>query len=345
VTGVTAEPALPTGVATGVGSMPGEDLAAALRLVLDELTDLPHLPELPARSAAASATGRAVAMLADLGADLQPAGWRLTDAPGRDHRRARSLLAQDLDVLEEQTQGYTGAFKVQATGPWTLAATVERPRGDRLLADHGARRELAQSLAEGLAAHVEEVRRRVPGARVVAQVDEPGLPAVLAGSVPTASGFHRHRSVGVAEGVDGLRTVLDAAADAGAAPVVHCCAETVPVEVLTRAGARAVSVDMARISRGRYDDYARLLDQGVGLWLGVVPSTDPDPAPRDADLVQRVQRLLDDLGFDPDEAGPRVVVTPTCGLAGATTGWARRALVLAGHVARHLSASRGRMGA
>ncbi|MDQ4085535.1 MAG: methionine synthase, partial [Actinomycetota bacterium] len=144
----------PTGVATGVGSMPGEDLAEAVRVVLGELTDLAHLPELPGRGAAASMTGRAVAVLADLGADLQPAGWRLTDAPGRDQRRARSLLAQDLDVLEEQAQGYQGAFKVQVAGPWTLAATVERPRGDRLLADHGARRELAQSLAEGVAAHV-----------------------------------------------------------------------------------------------------------------------------------------------------------------------------------------------
>ena len=78
-------------------------------------------------------TGRALAVMAELGADLQPAGWRLTDAPGIDHRRARSLLAQDLDGLEEQAQGYDGAFKVQVAGPWTLAATVERPRGDKVL--------------------------------------------------------------------------------------------------------------------------------------------------------------------------------------------------------------------
>ena len=61
-------------------------------------------------------------MIGDLGFDLQPAGWRLTDAPGVDHRRARSLLAQDLDMFEELTQGYEGQLKVQLTGPWTLAA-------------------------------------------------------------------------------------------------------------------------------------------------------------------------------------------------------------------------------
>ncbi len=84
---------------------------------------------------------------------------------------------------------------MQVAGPWTLAATVERPRGDRLLADHGARRELAQALAEGVRGHVADLRRRVPGATLLVQVDEPVLPAVLAGQVPTASGFGRHRSV------------------------------------------------------------------------------------------------------------------------------------------------------
>ena len=33
--------------ATGVGSMPGEDFAESVRLVLDELPDLPHLPRFP----------------------------------------------------------------------------------------------------------------------------------------------------------------------------------------------------------------------------------------------------------------------------------------------------------
>ena len=83
-----------TARATGVGSMPGEDFAQSLRIVLDVLPDLPHLPELPGRGAIADLTGRAVAVTAELGFDLQPAGWRLTDAPGVDHRRARSRLAQ-----------------------------------------------------------------------------------------------------------------------------------------------------------------------------------------------------------------------------------------------------------
>jgi len=336
-------PEPPTGVATGVGSLPGEDFHEAVRMVLGVLEDLPHMPELPARSAAASLTGRAVAMLADLGADLQPAGWRLTDAPGRDQRRAVSLLAQDLDVLEELTQDYEGPFKIQVAGPWTLAATVERPRGDRLLADHGARRDLAQSLAEGVGGHIDDLRRRVPGARAVVQVDEPALPAVLSGAVPTASGFHRHRSVAAPEAVEALRWVLDAVTAAGAVPVVHCCADSVPVGLLAKAGARAVSVDASRVGSDEYDAYAGLLDEGVGLWLGVVPTSEPQPVPRDTDLLRRVRRLLEDLGVDPESAGSRCVVTPACGLAGATPAWARRALTLSRQVAGHLSGADGKM--
>jgi hypothetical protein len=110
-----------------------------------------------------------------------------------------------------------------------------------------------------------------------------------------------------------------------------------------RAGARAVSVDATRITRARYDDYAALLDRGVGLWLGLVPAADPDPVPRDSDLVVRGRRLLEDIGVDPDTAGERCVVTPVCGLAGATPGWARQAQRLSRQVSRHLSATGGRM--
>jgi methionine synthase II (cobalamin-independent) len=336
-----------TVLATGVGSFPGEDAAAfdqALRVVLGELPDLPHLPELPGRGAPADMTGRALAVVAELGADLQPAGWRLTgSAPGIDQRRARSLLAQDLDALEEQTQGYDGRLKVQVTGPWTLAATVERRTGDRLLADHGARRELAQALAEGLRVHLADLRRRVPGAALTVQVDEPALPAVLAGKVPTASGFHRHRSVDDPAASPALEWVMAAIEESGATPVVHCCAPEVPIGLLVGAGARGVSVDLGALGPSAYDGLAAVLESGRTLMLGVVPATDPatDPVswPDDGSLTERVLRVLDMLGLDPtgpDTQGD-LVVTPSCGLAGASPAWARRACELSARVARNLA--------
>lgn len=327
--------------ASGIGSLPGEDLAEALRIVLGELPDLPHLPELPARGAIASMTGRTLAVVAGLDADLQPAGWRLTGssgAAGVDHRRARSLLAQDLDALEEQTQGYAGPLKVQVAGPWTLAATVERPRGDRILADHGARRDLAQALAEGVAQHVADVRRRVGGADpLVVQVDEPALAAVLAGRVPTASGYGRHRSVDRPEASEALGWVLAAIADAGAEPWVHSCAPGTPLDLLRGAGARGLAVDVGVLGAEDHDALAEALEAGESVALGVVPSTDPAAAPTEKQVVESVLRWLDMLGLDPEEVGERLVLTPSCGLAGASGTWARRALTLVRSAAASLT--------
>ncbi len=329
---------------TGIGSMPGDDQTAydeALRVVLGELPDLAHLPEVPGRGAGAMMTGRGLAVVADLGADLQPAGWRLTGhggSPGVDHRRARSLLGQDLDRLEEQTQGYAGTLKVQVAGPWTLAATVEKPRGDRVLSDAGARRELAQALAEGLAGHVADLRRRLPAIdRLVVQVDEPSLPAVLAGSVPTASGFGRHRTVHPPEASEALAWVLTSISDAGAEPWVHCCATGAPLDLLVGAGARGLAVDLAVTTAADHDRLAELLESGGSVVLGVVPATDPDEDIGDGPLTERVLRWLDMVGLDRAEVADRLVVSPTCGLAGATPAWSRRALALARTVAAHLA--------
>jgi methionine synthase II (cobalamin-independent) len=323
--------------ATGLGSMPGDDVVEATRVVLGELPDLPHLPELPARGAIAGMTGRTAGLVSDLGFDLQPAGWRLTDAAGVDHRRARSLLAQDLDVLEEQTQGYDGLLKVQVAGPWTFAATVEKPRGDKVLADVGARRDLAQALAAGVAEHLADVRRRVPGASLVLQVDEPALPAVLAGAVPTASGFHRHRSVDLPLASQALEWVLEAAGGAGATTVVHCCAAEVPVGLFRGAGADGVSVDLGVLAAGAYDELATVLDDGGQAWLGVVPTSSLHP-PTTRAALDRARRLLDMLGFDPEEVAGRVVLTPACGLAGATPDHARQALTSVREAAAELTA-------
>ena len=324
-------------IATGVGSLPGEDYAEAVRLVLGELPDLPHVPELPARGVTAAITGRGLALVAGLAVDLQPAGWRLTDASGGDHRRARSLLAQDLDVVEELAQDYAGTFKTQVAGPWTLAATVEKPRGDKVLSDHGARRELAQSLAEGITVHLADLRRRLRGVdRWIVQVDEPALAAVVNAQVPTASGFGRHRRVDPPEASAHLEWVVAAITDAGAEAWVHSCAPQTPWSLVAGTGVSGLSADLDQLSAGDLDALAQALEAGRTAALGIVPATDPSGDPSDARLTERVQRLLDMLGLDPEAVREQLVVTPTCGLAGASPTWAAKALRLSATVARNL---------
>lgn len=320
------------GTATGVGSYPGDDPREALRIVLGELPELPHLPELPARGPGADLTGRTAGLLIDLPVHLEPSGWRFSDRPGRDTRRSLDHLARDLDALEELAGAHDGPFKIQVCGPWTLAATIELRSGERALRDPGAVRDLTASLAEGVAAHVAEVRRRLPAAEVLLQIDEPGLPSVLAGTVPTASGFSRLRAVEEPVAEAALRSVIEAA---GAYPIVHCCARNVPYALLRGAGAQALSVDLSLVSKRDDDAVGETIDAGTALFLGAVPATDA-ALPSLRATAEPVRELWRRLGFPPARLAEQVVITPACGMAGASPRHVRDALKRCRDTARML---------
>lgn len=308
------------GTATGVGSLPGEDPARAQREVLELLPALPYLVELPARGPGADMIGRGAALLVDLPVDLQPAGWRLVDRPGREVRRAHDLMSRDLDALAEAADGWAGLIKLQVVGPWTLAAELELPRGDKALSDRGAVVDLAESLADGVAAHVKRVAALVPGAQLVVQVDEPALPAVRLGHVRTASGFSVLRTPEAPELRDLLARVLAAAPRCG----VHCCARDVPVGLLRDAGASWVSLDLTLLDPVREDDaLGEALEAGIGLVLGVDGAA-RDPSAPVAELARR-------LALPADLWLPSVVLAPRCGLAGFSpaAAWAQQRAVVA----------------
>ncbi|MFL6240984.1 MAG: methionine synthase [Actinomycetes bacterium] len=329
-------PPWPPGSATGVGSLPGTDIDEAVRLVLGELPDFPHLPELPQRGPGADMIGRAAALLTDLHVDLQPSGWRLTDRAGMDERRARDFLARDLDALEEHAADYAGALKVQVVGPWTLSASLERSRGDRALADHGARRDLAESLADGLTEHVTEIGKRVPRARICVQLDEPSTPAVLSGMVPSAVGYRTVAAVEASVVADVLRVVVDSVVAAHATPLIHCCASRPPIDVFRAAGARAVSVDGAQLDPSDDDMIGAAVEGNTCLLVGLLPSTGPGVPPVVRDIVAPARGLWRRLGFSPERLAHVVVVTPACGLADASEGWVRTAMRLARQAGRVL---------
>nr|WP_225846406.1 methionine synthase [Streptomyces sp. HPF1205] len=320
------------GTATGVGSMPGGDAREAAKVATEAVEGMPFLAELPARGPGADMTGRTLGMLVELYARLEPSGWRFGDRPGRDTRRARAWLGEDLDALEEFTQGYEGPLKVQAVGPWTLAAAVELRSGEAALRDAGACRDLAASLAEGLRAHLADVRRRVPGADIVLQLDEPSLTAVLRGEVRTASGYRTYRAVdrAVAEGT--LRDMIEAA---GTPVIVHSCAPQVPFALLRRAGAAGVSFDFALLTESEWDAFGEAAEAGTALFTGVVPGTDA-PLSDPAGSVSGVRALWRRLGLVPEALATSVAVTPSCGLAGASPAYARAALAHCVRAARSL---------
>ncbi|QGK72380.1 methionine synthase [Allosaccharopolyspora coralli] len=322
------------GTATATGSMPGVDAEEAARISVGELPDLVPFPELPARGVGADSLGRTAGMLVDLAVEVVPSGYRVTAKPGRDQRRAQDLMRWDLDAME-QAVAEAGAppalLKVQAAGPWTLAAGIELERGHRVLTDHGALRDFTTSLIEGLRAHVQRMIERT-GARVVLQLDEPTLPRVLRGDLPTPSGYGTVPAVPVPEVESLLGEVIAPLREATGEPVIaHCCARRPPVGLLRRAGAGAVSLDatgMGEVTGSFADELGEAWDGGTSLFLGLVPGTDPSERPDLRELALPAFDLAARLGFSRRILAEGTVATTACGLAGASPEWARRALSL-----------------
>jgi hypothetical protein len=285
---------LPPGPWAGApGALPGTRPDHALDLVLGELGSghLPFVPELADRGVGADAVGRSASFLLDMPVDLQPSGWRLVDRPGADLARGRSWWGQDLDALAERGEevAHAPALQVGLLGPWTLAASLQRQRGEVAVSDPGARRDVVGSLAEGLLDVLAAVRRATVGAGLVVHLDEPSLPAVLLGRVPTASGYDTLRAVPEAEVRDALRLLVEAGHEAGAAVVLRCHDEDAPLALLADSGADGLAIRVP----------ARASGSGAPTW-------------------ERVAALV--------EAGRTVVVTPV-GAAAAADHEALAALV------------------
>lgn len=310
------EQQVPRTLATGIGSVPGDRAAEAVRWVADALPELPHLPELPARGPWAAITGRAAALLVDLPLELELDRWRIAQAPGRDVRTSRALLEEDLDALEEVLSEFVGPVKVQVCGPLTLAATVELRGGDVLASDPSALRDVADSLGEGVQAHLADLARRLPGAQLVLQVDEPASTAVTAGDIPRPSGWGTHRPVPSEEASAALSRVLTSARrvrrGAGVPTVVHCCAGDLDWSVLGSCGAGALSLDVESLDLAAHaSQLGEWVDDGKAVWAGVELG---ERAPDDRSTAGgRLRQMQGVLGLSPESFAAAVGVTPRCG--------------------------------
>lgn len=316
------------GLATGIGSWPGTDAREAAAVIIGELPALPHLVELPARGLGADMIGRAGAVLVDMHLDTTTTGYRLRGGRGALARVAEDLLEQDLDAFEEAWElagaGTDRTVKVQSIGPWTLAAHTELATGKRALVDRGAVRDLSESLAEGVARHAAELRRRL-GVSTVVQLDEPALPAVLAGSLQGRTMLETVPAVPEPE----VQHVLDVTLSGlGSPTAVHCCSGGLPADLLRRSVADAVSFDLTQLTAADLDAVGELLDSGTTLLLGLIPTTAPEKHPTWQELAKPAVSLIDRLGFARTTLRS-VSVTPACGLADADPAWARTALRLA----------------
>lgn len=314
-------------VATGLGPMPGLDVTAAARAVRDELTrdgGVPFLAELPRRGPGADPVGRALGLLGTVwsawSVETTPTGWRLCDAPGRDSRRAHGFRHEDLDVLEEVYEDWSGPLLLPLTGPWTIAASVELPGGARLLRDPGVRRDLLECWGEAAGAYAGEVRRRVPGSDPVVAMDEPALPAVLAGTVGLvgtsgyrAVGTTGYRAVQAGDVRAGLADQVARLERQGVPVLVGCGVGPAPLTLLREAGAAGVWVGLAGMGAEQQEQVGEAVEAGQRVGLGL-PGRGL-PVSEVATTVTQVMDLAHRLGFGAQTLADALVLTSDGGLA------------------------------
>ena len=170
-----------------LGPMPDTSMAEAADIIMGE-TELPAIPQLPERGLGSDSVGRTASMLEAITIDRGPRSWRMTARPQLLTRRAWDRLERDLDEVQQVWGETVPRIKVQALGPWSLAASIELADGHRVLTDPGAFAELSDALLHGIHTHATDVARRFHG-EVVVQLDEPLLADVIAGRIPGTTDF------------------------------------------------------------------------------------------------------------------------------------------------------------
>lgn len=292
-----------TGV-SGTGPWPGTDVLEAQSSVVGDLVDspsevqgLPFSVLLPARGPWGERAGHAAALLTEVPTELGPHGWKLADRPGGDLARARAFVREDLDALAVAAHGYAGPLVVPVAGPMTLAATLYLARGDRVLSDAGAVSELAESLSLGVGEHVAAVRRVVPGADVTVLLHEPLLAQVVAGVLPTFSGYAALRAVRGPVAAERIAAVADGVRAGGAsAVVVHGGTSWAAVPAIRAAHADGLALAVGGLDERGWERVAETVEAGLRLWAELPPQASSQCAGPDvvgqADVLTRPWRSV-----------------------------------------------------
>ena len=289
--------------------------------------------------------GRTAGLLVDLAVEVVPTGWRVTARPGRDHRRAVDLLHFDVDALDTACAGARPEWvKVQAAGPWTLAA-VGRAAHRTPGAHRPRRRPRVRRKPAGGAARPTPRRSRSGPAPAFSSSSTSRVcrPCWRARCRPPRAGAPSHRSR--------RRTPCDLLRDLVAgldAPVVPALLRRAPPGAVARrdrGGGRRDRRDAARGRRrhrrpGGPRRPGEVWDVGTPLLLGLVPCRCRRRAPTPPGDALRPDGAA--LGLSPavPSTSPTAwastarasrelaVPTPTCGLAGASPSGRVRAMAL-----------------
>lgn len=295
---------LPPGVATGVGSLPHREPAAAIDFVLRTAPQLPYVPSLPRHHPAEGMLAQVAVGVPGVGIDdhgglvVRPAAVYADGhvQPDLDHPAYGGLRA-----FLAGAAGRRGIVKWQLTGPLTFGVA---------LVAAGVEIDAAFAVArEAVAAHGAAVAgalgAALPEAAQVVFLDEPSFTAVMDADFPLPPDL-------AIDLVSGSLAQLQSLATVG----VHCCGEGDWATILA-AGPAVLSLPV-QPGLARFAGYLSSFLAGGGLvaW-GAVPTDMPVSANPDRywEALVKLWCELVQAGVDAVALRTQALVTPACGLA------------------------------
>jgi len=299
---------------TSFCQFPGTEPLEIHEVVRGELGEpnLAVLPQLVDRGVGADAVGRSATLLADLGFDLQPHGWRVGVNDGIDARRARSILRSDENLLADvlgAEQKPAQRIKLSVLGPWSLVASVYLSNGERSISDHGARRDIIAAYAHGVREHVARLARATTLRSFTVQLDESLIGDVLDGTIKTSSGYRTLRSIPRSEVRSAyqefLKVLTDESSNLSVQPVVNLPTADERwierIDLLNQAGITAMILDPHGLNHRKWERIAGFVEGAGQIFLQVL--TPKLPAPGVVDAVHSILRPWHQLGLSDAQLG------------------------------------------
>lgn len=348
----------PSGLATGIGSVPFIDAGKALDLIWDEIPEIPHWPQLPRRSKKEHFIYQFLQPLVDCGMLVQHGpSWKFdtsadTCAMCMTDFYSRCLPAEESDSScsnsflpsMESASGFHAFFskatfcglekaryvKGQIAGLMTVALELKDEQGRPAYYHEDLRDMLLRTLALNAryqAAALAELNRTP-----LIFVDDPAI---------SAWGSKYHLALDRNEIISNLNFIFSSIEAAGAIAGIHSC-EAIDWSLLFETRVRIISLDAYRFGNSLIP-YAQSLREflnrgGVVAW-GIIPTLD-DPFVESVDsLMERLDKLWEALfskGPGKADVLRQSMITPACGTGLLTEKQCRRIYHLTAALSRRI---------
>ncbi|HUT53857.1 MAG TPA: hypothetical protein VM658_10745 [bacterium] len=325
---MAAEPLFP-GIATGIGSLPHQDMGEALDLVFKSLPDCPHWPQLQSLRYTEKMEVQPVEGLPGLRHLPEKKSVYVDTDAGQDELAAfyeKAMAAEAGHALDEfsLSPDYAEGFhafikrlstlgkrlplvKAQLIGPFSFGFTIKDQDG-RAIIYHPVWGDVCMKQL-ALKSRWQLKRLKEQADRVLFFLDEPML---------SAYGSTAMLTVSREEVITRLDQVIEPLRAEGAIVGMHCCGNTDWGLVMES------KLDVLNFDAYNYGDsiaiYAReanrFLTRGGWLAAGIVPTAESIDGEDEKSLLAKLRGWIEEMdkaGVDGDLLSKRVIITPACG--------------------------------